>query len=164
MPTTPSPSAVSQFFKRLRKRWIVGSEYESYIPPTKGSREHNDHVRSSVSAVNQHISWRTPSPGSQPPVVVPHSPPETEFDVSYVKRRSLPAWGFESGIPYGQIAPHQPRPDWRSMEHLKEWRRQYRMKGGMPLWGVYTSGAHYKLDAMQILDKNIVGNRPYGDD
>jgi len=153
-----SPSYLTRLFRKLRERWVVGAEYDSYILPTKWNR---DKLGKHQTDDTDGLSYRIPSPASEALHAVQHVPQETEYNIAYYKRREIEQTGFKQ-IKEGEVPDHIPRPWWAdNKEGLKEWRRQYRMTGGLPMWGVYSAHKHYQQDSMQLIDKDVQKNLPF---
>ncbi len=80
-----APKAPTGLLARLRhafrERFVVGADYDTYMPPTPTSTAEGHQPSSLV--------YRYPAPASQPPPAIPTAYPETVYDTAFYKRSAI---------------------------------------------------------------------------
>ena len=118
----------------FRERFIVGANYQSYMPPAPSSTAEG-HTESE-------LAYRYPAPASQPPAAIPTSYPETVYDTAHYKRASIaltPPPGAnpqqfvkfaQPGRYRGDYPRHTPKPWWYYDEKAMKARREMYVNSG----------------------------------
>ena len=138
----PPTGLLSRLRAAFRDRFVVSSEYDSYMPPTPSS--------TAEGAQQTEAVYRYPSPASQPPAEIPNSYPETVYDTAFYKRSAIKLTPPDRADPEqfrrfaqpgqypGDYPRHTPKPWWYYDEQaLAGMRRMYCESGGLVAAGAW---------------------------